>query len=310
MAEVKIYISTTTFGKESDLPLRMLQEANIAYELNPLGRKLTPEETLRALKGKVGVIAGTELYSRDIISQLNDLKVISRCGSGIDGIALDALKEKGIALFKTDFVHVSAVAELTIGAILSLSRKLPDHFTSMRNRHWARLMGRDVSKLTVGVVGLGKVALKVVEVLHAFGSRILAFDPYFIGTHPEYITRVDRLEDLWPEADVITLHVPLTDETRNIINAGVLEMVKPNVLIINTARGELIQQNDLYNFLNQNPDASAFLDVFWSEPFSGDLLSLPNVYATPHIGTFTRDTRISMETEAVSNLINFLKAHG
>lgn len=293
------------------MPLRMLEEAGIAYERNTLKRKLKPHEVVAALKDRTGVIAGTEQYSAEVLTQLKNLKVISRCGAGIDGIDQEELNKRGIALYRTANVHVHAVVELTLTAILALTRRLMVHTLAMKSKEWKREMGRDISGCTLGIIGLGKVGVRVAHTIHAMGcKRIVAYDPHLSGPFPDFVEKVNDIAELAGLSDVITLHAPLTLETRNLINADFFQKVKPDVMIVNTARGELINERELHQFLKYHPHASAFLDVFAEEPYKGELLDLPNVLATPHIGTFTRETRINMELEAAKNIINFFRQHG
>ncbi len=309
--KASVFISTSTFGEESDLPLKILEEAGIKYERNTFGRKLTPDETVAALRGKTGVIAGTELYTAAVLEQVKDLKVISRCGAGIDGIDLDELKKRNIALYRTADVHVNAVVELTVAAILALNRKLMVQIWNMKARTWQREMGRDFSGCTAGIIGLGKIGMGVARTINALGCRrILVFDPLFTGECPDFTEIVNDLHEIARQCDVITVHASLNHETRGLLSTTFFNAVKPDVKIINTARGELIDESSLHQFLKEHPQASAFLDVFAEEPYKGKLLDLPNVFATPHIGTFTRETRINMELEAAKNIINFFRQHG
>ncbi len=288
----------------------MLEKEGIAYELNILGRKLTPEETVAALRDKTGVIAGTEQYPAKVLEELKNLRVISRCGAGIDGIDLEYVKKRNIALYRTENVHIRAVVELTLGAILALTRKLIPHDTSIKKGLWTRQMGRDISGCVAGIIGLGRVGMEVARSLHKLGcKKILAFDPFASDSAAEFVNRVDSLHDLARQSDIISIHAALNQSTRGLLNADFFKVLKPDVMIINTARGELINETDLYRFLHSHPQASAFLDVYAREPYQGELLHLPNIVATPHIGTFTRETRINMEIEAVTNLINFFKRH-
>lgn len=306
MSLIPIFISTTTFGRGSSEPLEMLRAAGFQYELNPFGRKLNTDETIRLLKGKAGVIAGTEIYSADVLEQLDELKVISRCGTGIDGIDLEALQKRNIKLLRTENAHVKAVAELTAAAILALCRQLPGHFAEMKNKKWERNIGRDLSGSVLGIVGLGKIGIQVAHTLREFGCSIVGFDPYCV-LPPPFVQMYDDEEAFWKQADIITIHVPLTDQTRGWINSRVFKLLKNDVILINTSRGGIIHEGDLLNFLRSHPQAMAYLDVFSQEPYAGELLDCPNLYATPHIGTFTYQTRLRMEIEAVQNLITFFK---
>lgn len=304
-----ILISTSSFGVESAEPLDLLRSADISFSLNPYGRKLSKDETLVLLQNKDGVIAGTESYPNELITKLPSLKIISRCGAGTDGIDKDFLKQSGVTLLNTPDVHITAVAELTLAGLLSLLRKVTANHISFVSGSWEKKMGRNLSDKTVGIIGFGKVGQAFAKMLSGFGCRILAYDPYFKNVPPTGVQVVSNLNDIWQKADVISLHIPSTSETKSILNKETLSKVKGNVLLINTSRGELIDESALHDFLQQHPDAGAYLDVFQQEPYSGPLTKLPNIVVTPHIGTFTRETRVNMEVQAVTNLINFFKSH-
>ena len=301
-----ILISTSSFGVESAEPLDRLKKAGIEYVLNPHGRKLNKEELISLLKDKDGVVAGTEAYPKEVLEQLPSLRIISRCGAGTDGIDKDYLKHTGITLSNTPDVHVTAVAELTLAGLLSLTRRISFNHASMVNGGWEKTMGRNLSGKTVGIVGFGKVGQAFVKLISNFDCNVLVYDPYYTG-QAAGIAKVNSLQEIWSQSEIISLHIPSSPDTKNLINKDVLEKVKPNLLLVNTSRGELIDEAALTEFLVKNPQAGAYLDVFQQEPYAGPLSKLPNVVVTPHIGTFTQETRVNMEVQAVMNLINFFE---
>lgn len=305
----KIFISTSSFGIESSKPIQLLQEAGIHYSLNPLGRKLSKEETVNLLQEVDGVVAGTETYSRDVLEKLPRLRVISRCGAGTDGIDREYLQQKDISLLNTPNVHVTAVAELTLAGLFSLSRKVSQGDALMKAGKWEKLMGTNLGGKTVALIGLGRVGKEVANVLIAMRCRVLGFDPYFKGTFPAGVEHITSLDRIWQEADVISLHLPATEEARHLVRQETLLKCKPTVMIVNTSRGELVNEGDLIEFLNSHPQAGAYIDVYEKEPYSGPLATLPNVIVTPHVGTFTKETRVSMEIEAVQNIIHYFNSH-
>ncbi len=304
----KILISTSSFATESTEPLDRLDGAGIDYVINPLKRKLTLDETIQLLNDMDGVIAGTEAYPKSVLEKLRKLKVISRCGAGTDGIDKDALKSMGIELFNTPQVHVTAVAELTLAGLLSLSRKIATQHHLLVSGKWEKKMGVNIAHKTVGIIGFGKVGQAVARMLSGFSCKLLIYDPFYSQTIEEsFGQRVTSLDEIWSQSDVISLHIPSTSETKGLLNSQSLAKLKRDVLILNTSRGDLIQESALHDFLVSNPSAGAYLDVFDQEPYHGPLSQLQNVVLTPHIGTFTLETRSNMELEAAINLINFFK---
>jgi D-3-phosphoglycerate dehydrogenase / 2-oxoglutarate reductase len=306
---IKILISTSSFSVESSQPLDLLRQEGFEVTLNPYGRKLTKEETVSLLAAMDGVIAGTEVYSADVLEKLNTVKVISRCGAGTDGIDVNVLRMKNITLLNTPDVHIVAVAELTLAGLLSLSRRVAQSHGLLVEGRWEKMMGTNLAGKTAGIVGYGKVGRRVADILHAFGCTILVYDP-FLAVQPEGVRHVHELNIILAESDIITLHVPLTDETRYIISGEAFLRMRPHVMVVNTSRGGLIDEKALAEFLQAHPAAGAYLDVFEKEPYDGILRTLPNVVLTPHVGTFTRQTRVNMEMESVRNVINFFKSNG
>ena len=306
----KILISTSSFATESTEPLDRLKDAGIAYVINPLKRKLTLDETIQLLNDMDGVIAGTEAYPKSVLEKLPKLKLISRCGAGTDGIDKDALKSMGIALFNTPQVHVTAVAELAIAGLLSLSRKIVPQHELLVSGKWEKKMGVNISQKTIGIIGFGKVGQAVAQMLSGFSCKLLIYDPFYKqAIEPSIGKLVNSLDEIWSQSDVISLHIPSTPETKELLNTQSLAKLKHHVIILNTSRGDLITESALVEFLTNNPSAGAYLDVFEQEPYQGALTQLQNVVLTPHIGTFTLETRSNMELEAAINLINYFKTH-
>lgn len=306
----KIFISTSSFGKDDRAPLDLLDKEGISYELNPYGRKLTINESKELLQGKDGLIAGTETLNGEIFSTCDNLKVISRCGTGMDAVDLKAAEQFGIKVYNTPTVHVDAVAELTIAGILALARKLSLMDSAIRNGEWKKLNGQNISGKTVAIIGFGKVGKKVAAVFNAMGAKVVVYDTQFNQQVEENtsINIVDKLDEIFSQADIITLHVPLTDSSRGILNKAVFSQLKKSVLIANTSRGGLIDEEALYDFLAVNSAAGAYLDVFEDEPYNGALCKLKNTLLSPHIGTSTTETRVNMEVESVVNLIKYFKS--
>lgn len=303
----KILVSTSSFAVESTAPLDILHEAGFEVILNPYGRKLTKAETVSLLSSCHGVVAGTEAYSQDVLDKLPNLKIISRCGAGLDGIDIQYLKTKGIGLCNTPEVHVTAVAELTFTGLLACLKKTVANHQTVSSGKWQKLMGANLTRKKIGLVGYGKVARAFHKMLAGFECEVIVYDPFLINYTG--IEKVEQLNELASACDVISLHIPLAENTRNIISGSIFRLVKKNVVLLNTSRGGLIDELALADFLTTNKEASAYLDVFETEPYQGALLALPNLLTSPHIGTFTKETRVQMEYEASINLINFFK-HG
>lgn len=305
---MKILISTSSFGLEDPAPLRLLNDAGIEFELNPYGRKLTEAESISLLKDKIGLVAGTETLNKHVLDHAPLLKVISRCGAGTDNVDLETAKSKNIAVLNTPFVHSDAVAELALAGMLSLLRHLAQTHGDISAGVWKKRMGRNLRYKRVGFIGFGKVAQRLATLIQPFQCPLFIYDPYVAD---EVIaefkgSRVELLH-LASVSDVLTLHLPYSKSVNHIVGREFFSNANPDLVIINTARGGLIDEAALCDFLLANPGAGAYLDTFEEEPYSGKLKELSNVILSPHVGTFTRETRVAMEVEAVKNLIYSLR---
>ncbi len=304
----EILISTTSFGAEDDRPLRLLEERGFRYRVNPHGRRLTAAEVKMLLREADGMIAGTEPLSAEVLQAAERLRVISRCGTGVDNVDLAEAEARGIAVLTTTEAATNAVAELVLAGILALLRHLPSLDRRCKTREWKREMGRRLEGRCVGIVGLGRIGKRVARLLTAFGARVIAHDVREDqGFASAYGIEFVSLETLLKGAEIVTLHVGLGPETRRLIGPEQLRMMRPGALLINCARGDLVDEKALADSLQSGHLGGAFLDTFSEEPYAGPLLDLPGVLVTPHIGSYTIESRVAMEIEAAQNLIRFFE---
>jgi len=269
---------------------------------NPYCRKLSEEEVIGLIKEYKpdGIVAGVECLTRNVLESAGNLKVVSRCGVGLDSVDLDAARELNIKIFNTPDVPVKPVAELTVGMIYNLTRRIESLNSNIKKGKWVKQTGGLVSEKTIGIIGCGRIGSHVARLIEPTGSKILGFDP-MLNTHPN--CKLVSFDQLIESSDVITLHVPLTPETKNLLNSEVLRQTKPGAIIINNSRGELLDEDTLYELLKSGHLAGAGLDVFKSEPYKGPLAQLENTILTPHIGSSAGNSRIEMESSAVNNLV-------
>jgi D-3-phosphoglycerate dehydrogenase len=300
----KLLISTSSFGKLDERPLAMLAAAGFDYQLNPYGRKLTPEESADLMAGIDAIIAGTEKMDRELLSGLPRLKVISRVGTGMDAIDLRAAEELGIKVCNTPDAHVEAVAELTLAGILDVFRHISQAERAVRSGNWRKPMGRLLHGKLVGIIGLGRIGKALVKLLHPFDVTVLAYDLFqdadFARQHNvQYLP----IEAILPEADVVSLHLSYSKDSHHFFNERLLNLMKPDAILVNCARGGLVDEDALLAQLQAGKLAGAYLDTFEKEPYDGPLTTAENVLLTPHIGSYAAECRLRMETEAVENLL-------
>ena len=302
-----IFIATSTFGVYSNEPINKLEYVYKAILSNPLARKLSPDELIKYARNANGIIAGTELYTKEVLDELPNLKVISRLGVGMDNINQSAAKEKGVKIYKTQTTPALAVAELVLGLMLDLARKISHQNNLLKSGTWKKQMGNLLYRKTLGIIGLGVIGKTLVKLVKGLNFNILAFDLFqdeqFAKDH---CVNYCDLDTLLSESDIISIHLNLTDETNQLMNAEQISKMKPESILINASRGEMINEEALYKALKEKKILGAGLDVFNKEPYSGPLTTLDNVGLTPHIGSYAKELRIQMEIEAVENLIRGL----
>ncbi len=302
----KIAITTSSFGQFDPQPLKILERHGCSFVLNKQGRTLKPLELLALAQECLGVIAGTEPYNQEILEQLPQLRIISRCGSGMDNLDLKFCEQRGIKIFKTADGPQRAVAELVVGLILNLLRQISLADRDIRRGMWQKRMGSVLLGKNVGIVGLGNVGREVARLLDALGARISYFDPFIAGKVDAHFLRKADLRDLLISCPIVSLHVPLTPETKNLIDEEALAAMPEDAILINCSRGGIVDENALFMVLKAKKLAGAAVDVFTQEPYQGPLAGLDNVILTPHIGSYAKEARIKMEMDAVNNLITGL----
>lgn len=304
----KIFISTSSFGDFSSEPVDLLEREGFEVTLNPLGRKLNETETIELLKDTVGVIAGTEKYTETVLNALPLLQTISRVGVGVDNIDFEATARRSINVVATKTDLSKAVAELALAMIFDLSRKITIHNNGVKSHKWSKSIGRLVYGKTLGIMGLGKIGKSLIEMTSGLGLKYIAYDTHkdetFAATHHiSYVTDIELLK----QADIVSLHLKYSPELYRLLSEEKLSLLKNDAILINTSRGELIDEKALFTLLKENNIGGVGLDVFQEEPYEGVLCEFPNVVLTPHIGSFVKEIRSEMEMEAVQNFIKLIK---
>jgi len=304
----EILISTSSFGHINRQPLEMLESFGAAYRLNPFGRTLKPEETMALLEGVDGLIAGTELLDRNVLSCAPNLKVISRCGTGLDNVDLEAAAKFGIRIYNTPEALADGVSELALAGILNVLRRVSYADRLIRQGQWEKPMGRLLRGKTVGIVGLGRIGKALVKLLQPFLVTVLAHDPVQDEAFAhQYGVQYCPLDVLLAQADIVTLHLTYSSECYHLLDRSRLAAMKPGAILVNCARGGLVDEQALYEFLKAGKLAGAYLDVFEQEPYRGPFTELANVILTSHIGSYAAECRLRMEVEAVGNLLRYFR---
>jgi D-3-phosphoglycerate dehydrogenase len=278
----------------------------LSFIYNPYNRKLTEDEVIKLVKEYQPevIIAGLEPITRKVMEESTGLRIISRCGVGLDNVDLVTAKQMGIKVYNTPNAPIKPVAELTATMMFTLARNLFKQDAKTRNGTWEKVNASLLSELTIGIIGCGRIGTRVALLLHETGCRLIGYD--IADITGKYIEPV-AFHDLLTGSDIISLHIPLTPQNWHIISYDEIKMMKPGAIIINTSRGGLIDEGALYEFLKNGHLGGAGLDVFEEEPYNGPLCGLDNVILTPHAGSSAGGSRLIMEEESVTNLINGLK---
>lgn len=301
-----VAVTIRSFDHNGPAFAQLCSHYNIVY-LNQTGHRLSERELVSVISGVQGVIAGTESFSEEVLKSARDLRVISRIGVGTDNIDMSAAAQYGIKVLNTPTAPVAAVAEHTLGLILSVLKQIPEYNEAIRRGDYSIRTGKLLSGKKVGLIGLGRIGTAVAELLTALGCTIIFFDPFRNGAVPGSWQKAGSIESLLAASDIISLHAPPLPDGRPLLSDNEFNCCKKGIVIINTARGALIDETSLESALNTGTVSAAGLDVVSSEPYSGPLLNYPQVVITPHVASNTVESRQEMELEAVNNLINALE---
>ena len=303
------------------------QSVLICDQVNPIlkevleknGLKVTyePEITPEQIGEKIGsfevvVVRSRTKITRELVEKADKCQIIARVGVGLDNIDQDAAKENSIRVLNAVEGAITAVAELVIGLMLSMAREIPRADREVRNGNWIKkeLMGTELKGKYLGIVGLGNIGKRLGRLARALNMNIIGYD--VVPIDDEFSKEVGLmkadLDTLLSSADYVSFHVPLLDSTRHMINAEKLKLMKKTARIINTARGGVIDEEDLYNSLKDGDLAGAALDVFEIEPATGNkLTTLPNFIATPHMGAQTKEAQLLAANVTAEKIIQVLR---
>jgi len=299
----KIAVCSRSFSRNPVLRTELLERfANVTF--NETGRQLEGDELVEFLRGHDRAITALERIDDYVLSRLPELKVIGKYGVGLDMIDLDAMRRYGKYLGWTSGVNRRSAAELALAFAIVMLRHVPAANREVLAGTWRQHMGGLLSGRTVGIVGCGHIGKDLVKLLRPFGCTILVNDIRDYGAfYSEYGIKAVSLEELLALSDVITLHVPLDESTRGIITAERISLMKPTAILINAARGGLVDEDALKLALMEKKLASAAFDVFAVEPPQDtELLNLPNFLATPHIGGSAEEAILAMGRAAIDGL--------
>lgn len=305
----KIVVSTSSFDLDHNPAIQRLRDRGFTVIGNPYRRKLTEDEIIELLgTDTVALLAGVEPLTERVLTNAQALRVIARCGTGMDSVDLLAAQRLNISVSNTPEAPAQAVAELTLGLMLDCLRQIHHTDRSVRQGEWPRPQGKLLAARTVGIIGLGHIGRRVATLCQAFGATVIAHDPHLQQTSAG--VKLVSLADLLEQADLITLHLPYSASVHHLIDAQAIARMQPGTILINAARGGLVDEDALCTALNSGHIEAAALDSFEQEPYQGPLCKCNHAILTSHIGSLARETRQRMELEAAENLWQGMVAVG
>lgn len=310
---MKIVVTPRGFANCGVDNVKIIEDAGFLVEYNDTGNAYTKEEFYEKTIDADGVIVGVELVDREYIDSHPNLKAVVKFGVGTDNIDVEYCRQKNIFVGRTIGSNARSVAETAISFILADSKNLYESISDTKENKWSKQTGYEIENKVIGIVGLGAIGKNVAQMAFGLGMKVLAYDPYSIDEEfaKKYDVEVVPFEEILKRSDFVSLHIPLTKETSNLISLTQLNKMKQSAALINTARGGIVNEADLYTALSENIIKSAYFDVFSSEPPQKDepLLKLPNFYLTPHIASRSKEAEKKTADMASNIIVEELKKY-
>ena len=305
----KVISTSPTFGYYAFEPAEYLRHHGCELDLVPQGEKISEEELIECAKRYQAMIVGTEKITESVIQASKDLKVIAKHGTGVDNIDVKASSAKGITVISAPGINSDAVADLTIGLFLSLARNIPFADRSVKEGKWPRIVGFQFNGKILGIIGLGQIGKRVAKRASGFDMKVLAYDIFKDeGFAQKWGITYLTLEELLAESDFLSIHVPLTPFTRRLIKEKELRLMKKDSFLVNISRGDIVDEEALYQALKEGKIKGAALDVFSNEPpKESPLLKLSNVITTPHMGGYTLEALKEIGMICVRGIVDVLE---
>ena len=299
-----IYVAAKNFKKKNFFNLRNLKNYKVIF--NEFGRRLNQSDLQKIFlkyPNIIGIVAGLEKYNKFSLKNQKNLKIISRVGVGLDSLDLDFLKKIKIKVIKLKDELTNSVAELLLTLILVSLRQIIPNINFMKKNEWKPIIGNDLFKKKIGILGFGKIGKNLHQKLKHLGADIFIFEKKKIKNVK---IKKRSLKFIFKKCDYVCISLSLNSETKNLINSKILNYANKDIVLINASRGGVINEENLYKFLIKNKNSRAYLDCFVKEPYHGKLLKLKNVFGLPHIASYTHETREKMELSASKQLIKYL----
>lgn len=306
----KILVGIPDFKEVCPDALELLLDKGFTVDLNPYGRSFSFSELAPIIAEYDAVLSELELWDKNLFSLAKKLKILSRNGVGLDNIDLAAAKEAGVCITNAKGMNVGAVANMAIGLMLAVLKKIACFDREMHSGKWNKVIGQDLDGKTIGFLGFGQIAYETAKRLSGFPIKMIAYNRSPIKTDCDNIN-VEQVDfrTLLSRSDIVTIHMPHTPETHHIINATALKQMKNSAVLINTSRGGLVDGQALYDALVSKEIAAAGLDVYEVEPveFDNKLITLENVVCTPHVAGYSKEACQAIGYQICSDVVDFFE---
>lgn len=309
ISDLSIGITTVAFSKNKLLVDKIKKLGFKKVYTNEKFKRFTQDELISFLSKCDVAIVGLDKISEEVVLNNKKLKAIAKYGVGLDNIDFEICKKYNIEILHTQGVNKRSVSELTLGCILSLLRNIYISSNLLKKNIWEKNGGVQLSNKTIGIIGVGNIGKDLIQLIQSFNCKILVNDIYEQNDYYKNNNLIETSkEDIYKNADIITIHTPLNYSTKYMINKKSLSIMKSNAIVINTARGGIINQNDLKWALKNDVIAGAAIDAYETEPPEDiELLNLPNLINTPHIGGNAIEAVEAMAQSAIENILNWIK---
>lgn len=303
----KVMITSRSFGSVSDDAFQALEKGNLLHTM--AGNGFDQEAFEKNILEYDALIIGAHPFPKEVMEKCKNLKIIAKHGAGLDNIDLEAARALGIKVTNAPALNANAVADLAFGHILNVARGITACNNLVKKGQWKTYIGVDVFNKTLGILGFGAIAKNVARRAKGFSMKVLAYDPYIVEVPEEFKDYVELadLDSVIRKSDFLTIHMPLTEDTRNFLNYERLSQMKEEAFLINTGRGGIVNEEDLYRVLTEKKIKGAALDVTEVEPIreGHPLLTLENVIITPHIGMYSKEAINAVSLTCAENVAHY-----
>lgn len=304
----KVFITSRSFGQVCDEPLNILKENNIEVEFKQKKELLGEDDFIKVIEEYDAIILGADRLTAKAIERGGKLKIICKHGAGVDNIDIIAARRKNIYVTNVPTANSDAVADVAMGLVIDGARRISYAAGRVKNGYWEKIIGTDVYKKTIGIIGYGAIGKRVARRAKGFDMEVLVFDPYLERIPGDFESiKLVSMDEVISNADFVTIHIPLNDKTRDLIDEQQLRRMKKGSMVINTSRGGIVNEEALYKYLANGHLGGAGLDVTENEPpFGSPLMTLDNVTILPHIASYSEEAINAVDMVCARNVVKAL----